>query len=213
VKSGFLPSELDIWAPKIADAIAQGAITGITVRHEADEPLLPVALAAQQFAETNECHVLISIKLAGPVVSQERTGDHANAVSAAQAMILSRCLDRCAFIFDTFMDVDRGYYPRHAFIDGRFNARAPAIVFTTLNALLSSDSSLRFDAVNSTAQKLCFGYENTNYELVSGEAIELNSLVDASKTVIDLLDHPQLKGAADIDNNLGCRLLHWPEST
>lgn len=55
-----------------------------------------------------------------------------NRSKAAQALVLSRCGDGVRYVFDTFMDVDRGYYPRRAFIDRRFNPRPAAGVFTLL---------------------------------------------------------------------------------
>ena len=54
-------------------------------------------------------------------------------------MVLSRCGPDVLYVFDTFMDVDRGYYPRDAFIDRRFNPRPPARVFTALASLFPGD--------------------------------------------------------------------------
>lgn len=212
VKSGFLITELEQWASVVTDALQRGAITGITIRHEADDPLLKTAMAAEHFAQQHDCEILISIKLAGPVVSQERARDRATAVSAAQAMVLSRCLDRCRFVFDTFMDVDRGYYPRHGFIDGRFNARTPAMAFTAMNALLSHETSLTLDT-SSSENEICFSGESTRYRLVSGNKSGAASS-DATDTVVDLLDHLQLSQGSgrsdkgmDEDRDIECRLI------
>jgi len=217
VKSGFLPSELESFSPMIKDALERDAITGITVRHEASEPLLPTALAVQKFAQTHGCDVLVSIKLAGPVVSQERCADRENAVSAAQAMVFSRCMDRCAFIFDTFMDVDRGYYPRHAFIDGRFNARAPAIAFATMNALLSRESRLDLDVDNSTPALLRFAGGASRYELVCGESAGSTSDENSARSVVDLLYHPQLVDSLADENSddsaIGCCLVRYAKAS
>ncbi len=191
VKSGFLASELKAWEPRIKDAMAREAIDGITLRHEADDPLLPAALAAEQFAINCDCQVLLSIKLAGPVVSQERARDDATAAITAQAMVLSRCLNRVTFLFDTFMDVDRGYYPRHAFIDGRFNLRTPALTYTMVNALLSREPTLELQT-NSCADSE-YHFRSDDYRYVLACDTNSSALKGDSAEVFDLLTHKQLK--------------------
>lgn len=59
--------------------------------------------------------------------SSPRTAWHGNhdddaiAALAARATVLSLAARRVRFVFDTFMDVDRGYFPRNGFIDRRYN--------------------------------------------------------------------------------------------
>ena len=65
-----------------------------------------------------------------------------------QAMVASKISDRVRYIFDSFMDVDRGYYPRHAFIDRRFNLRPAATAFTTITALLSDATHFEISRVS-----------------------------------------------------------------
>ena len=141
VKAGFALDELETHRDLIATARKEGEIDGITVRIEADQPLISAATRMVEFANDVDCLILASLKLSGPSLAAERSDDRANVASAAQAMILSKAGRRVRYVFDTFMDVDRGYYPRHAFIDRRFNPRPAAHVFTTLTSLFSNAGS------------------------------------------------------------------------
>ena len=105
------------------------------MRVEIGEPLPAAARRMRAFGADTGAQFLVSIKLHGPSVAAARTDDRETAARAAQALILSRCGSGVRYVFDTFMDVDRGYYPRHAFIDRRFNPRSAAGVFTTLAPL------------------------------------------------------------------------------
>jgi len=97
------------------------------------------------------------------------TDDHQTAAWAAQAMVLSRCGSGILYVFDTFMDIDRGYYPRHAFIDRRFNPRPAAGVFTALASLFPGREP--FDLVDGGSdggrdETLDFEHAGTRYRLI-----------------------------------------------
>ena len=141
VKSGFTVEELAIHRDLIAGALERGEIDGVTVRLDFREPLPPAARRIREFAAGTGARVLVSLKLSGPGVATARTGDRETAARAAQAMVLSRCGPDILYVFDTFMDVDRGYYPRDAFIDRRFNPRPAAGVFTALASLFPGRES------------------------------------------------------------------------
>jgi hypothetical protein len=72
------------------------------------------------------------------------------------------------------MDVDRGYYPRNAFIDRRFNPRAAAMVFTRLNARLSALGPLSVEAVDERSLGvLRFHADGQSFELHCGATSEV----------------------------------------
>lgn len=142
VKAGFAIGELETHGEFITAAIRAGDIDGVTVRIEADQALIPAALQLMKFSHAMHCLILASLKLSGPSLSVERADDRANVASVAQAMVLSKASSAICYIYDTFMDVDRGYFPRHAFIDRHFNPRIMAKAYTTLTALLSNSSTI-----------------------------------------------------------------------
>jgi len=135
VRSGATVEELSGLATLARAARERGAIDGVTVRVEPDESLIAAAQRMAKFAEDTGCAVLASLKLEGPNLARARNEDSANVLRVAQATLLSKLSDRIDYVFDTFMDVDRGYFPRTAFIDRRFDPRAPAKAFATLAAL------------------------------------------------------------------------------
>ena len=166
VKSGFTVEELALHRDLIARALDRGEIDGVTVRLEFSDPLPPAAARLREFNADTGARILASLKLSGPGVATARTGDHETAARAAQAMVLSRCGPDILYIFDTFMDVDRGYYPRDAFIDRRCNPRPAAGVFTALASLFpgrepfapvegGSDEVIDFEHAGTTYRLVC----------------------------------------------------------
>ena len=166
VRSGFTVDEAERRRTLIADAVGRGEIDGVTVRVEIGESLPSVARRLRAIGADTGARFLVSLKLHGPNVAVARTGDRETAARAAQALVLSRCGSGVRYVFDTFMDVDRGYYPRHAFIDRRFNPRPAAGVFTTLASLFPgrepftpidgvSDEGLDFEHAGSRYRLVC----------------------------------------------------------
>ena len=135
VKSGFTVEELTLHHDLIAGAVDRAEIDGVTVRIEFGESLPAAARRMRACNAQTGARILASLKLSGPGVATARTGDRETAARAAQAMVLSRCGPDILYVFDTFMDVDRGYYPRDAFIDRRFNPRPAAGAFAALASL------------------------------------------------------------------------------
>jgi len=227
VKSGFTAVELNAYGDMVTDAVASGAIDGITVRHELDANLVACTQEVQKFISEQSCKALVSVKLAGASVAVKRAEDRKLAAMVAQAMILSRLDDRICYVFDTFMDVDRGYYPRQGFIDRRFNPRLPAKTFTMLNSVLAS-----FRGSNQTASSKGFASEfhdaggdgviqfSTNeadYVLRTLRAASvraINAEIDSARKVYDLFDGRLIEPATfcasmdDVDKDeLQCLLL------
>ncbi len=147
VKAGLALAELDASVEAVREAMACGAVDGVTVRVEPEEDLPQAAICIEKFVQATGAKVLASLKTSGPNLATERADDAGLVLRAAQAMLLSRVTPQVRWIFDTFMDVDRGYFPRHGFIDRRFDPRPAAHAFTTLTALLSSgEVQVRADA-------------------------------------------------------------------
>lgn len=169
VKSGFMVEELERHRDLIAGAVERGEIDGVTVRLDMHESLPAAALRAREFQADTGARILVSLKLCGPNVAAARTDDRETAARAAQAMVLSRCDPHVLYVFDTFMDIDRGYYPRHAFIDRRFNPRPAAGVFTALASLFPGRGPFTLiDAGSDTGNDdgLDFEHAGTPYRLI-----------------------------------------------
>ncbi|MGB7299653.1 MAG: metallophosphoesterase [Burkholderiaceae bacterium] len=190
VKSGFSVSELDAAERTLRTPLSGGVIDGVTVRIDFDDNLPSAMARIHRFADEMDCDVLASLKLAGPSVAQMRADDAALAARTAEAVILSQGHDRVSLIFDTFMDVDRGYYPRQAFIDRRFNPRLAAGTFAFLNTRLSElgkvvmieqpvNQSTDATVLSSGSSRLVFTAGGRGFSLHTGPAQEINALLNA----------------------------------
>ena len=178
VKSGFTVDELARHRDLIAGAVDRGEIDGITVRLAVDEPLPSATRRIREFSARTGAGILVSLKLSGPSVAAARTDDRETAARAAQAMVLSRCGSDILYVFDTFMDIDRGYYPRNAFIDRRFNPRPAAGVFTALASLFPGREP--FTPVDGESDEVVdFEHAGGRYRLVCAPRDEALAAFDA----------------------------------
>lgn len=226
VKAGFKLDELDEHRALIAAACAAHEIDGVTVRIDANQPLGSAVQRMMAFAAETSCLVLASLKLGGPSSAVERDDSRADVARVAQAMIYSKASTRVRYIFDTFMDVDRGYFPRRAFIDRRFNPRPAAKTFAMLAALLSFAPAVQLNGARSEeSQDIDFEADGRHYRLVIDRtrcALDALNAVDERSTVFDLVSAQQtplamhvaaLKDASRADaDTLQVMLVQFPES-
>ncbi|MFA5488251.1 MAG: metallophosphoesterase [Candidimonas sp.] len=192
VRSGFELDELDRHIDAIGRAVENGVIDGITVRLGPDQCLQDAARRMQAFHDRTGAEVLASLKLAGPGIATERADDAANVASVAHAMVLAATTRGIRFVYDTFMDVDRGYFPRHAFIDRRYNPRPMARAFTALMAILGGGRTVRMEQGGDESWALRFSVESVQYGLgpaQPGAAATRLHLLDASGgNTVDVID-------------------------
>lgn len=185
VHAGFSIAELDSHAQQLAASREAGEIDGVTVRLEAPQDLAANFAAIQSFSECTGCLVLVSLKLSSHSLAVARTDDVGNVAKVAQSMILSKTTSAIRFVFDTFLDVDRGYFPRTAFIDRRFNPRPPAQAFTMLSALLSQYPALSLaGAPPGTAGELQFTAGHQRYTLLCKDAASAAIHPDITRAVV-----------------------------
>jgi hypothetical protein len=125
VNAGLRIEELPLRQPEIAALIDASAIDGVTVRLDWSGDVFAAAHASTELASATGAKVLVSVKLGSHSLAVANHDDRAIAALAAETVVLSLCsTPELRFVFDTFMDVDRGYFPRNGFIDRRFNPRA-----------------------------------------------------------------------------------------
>lgn len=208
VKSGFTVEELARHREMIASAREAGELDGVSVRIEVDEDLVAAGAVMAAFAAQTGTTLLASLKLAGSGLATLRDDDFETALRAAQALVLSRCGDSVRYVFDTFMDVDRGYYPRHAFIDRRFNPRPAARVFTAMGARFRDDGA--FQVRRSKPGALEFDAGGQRWCLLNGTPAELLALtadVPGIGEVTDLLEGAMVDWGAIVAGEVDARRL------
>ncbi|HVL55714.1 MAG TPA: metallophosphoesterase, partial [Burkholderiaceae bacterium] len=69
------------------------------------------------------------VRLAGESPADARADDRANGWRVAETLLTAFALPQIRAYFDTFMDVDRGYFPRNGFIDRRYDPRPASRIY------------------------------------------------------------------------------------
>lgn len=140
VKTGFTPIELDSVVPIMKAAGVRDFFDGVVVRIDRDVDLLTTAATLAAFSEESGLAVLASVKLADENVARARADDLDTARLAAEALLAARLSSRVRYVFDTFMDIDRAYFPRNGFIDRMFNPRPALRAYAGMASLLAGDA-------------------------------------------------------------------------
>lgn len=200
VKAGFTVEELDTFRALITDAMQAGEIDGVTVRIEAAQAFLPAAAKIQAFCLETGCRAMVSLKMSGSSIASPNIDDRANVARVAQSMLLSKSSNDVRYVFDTFMDVDRGYYPRNAFIDRRFNPRPAAQAFTTLTSLFSGDDTLKPETVSGPGEdvSIAFGAAGRRWLLACGSTSFTSAHVLKAADVYDLVSGLSFHGDSSV---------------
>jgi 3',5'-cyclic AMP phosphodiesterase CpdA len=150
VKTGFTPVELASVVPIMKDAGVRDLFDGVVVRIDRDVDLLATAKQLVAFSEQSGLAVLASVKLADEHVNIARADDLDTARLAAEALLAARLSPRVRYVFDTFMDIDRAYFPRNGFIDRMFNPRPALRAYADVAGLLAGDAAISVQAAKRT---------------------------------------------------------------
>ncbi|MDN4016370.1 metallophosphoesterase [Zwartia panacis] len=189
VKSGFTIGDLTTQASLIKAALTTKIINGITVRVEHDQDLLTVAPLLNTFAKEYQCKIVASLKLSGPSIAQSNDDEAALIEKVCLAMLYSKGPEAIQYIFDTFMDVDRGYYPRRAFIDRQFNPNVAAHVFAHINSIFSNTRKISIDTSRSkTGSHIVFKADDQEHQIHFGDASTLAATRSQLKNVTNVID-------------------------
>jgi len=133
------------------------------------------------------------------------TDDGKIANYVAEIWAAAEAFTELTFIFDTFMDHDRGYYPRHGLIDRRFN---PRVQFSVLKNLQQLSASLGSDL--HIKNRLPIDKKTVEF-LISAEKGQATLLIRTSEQPAQITDYGDKKvidlqsgqRVADIGNKPG----------
>jgi hypothetical protein len=136
INHGFHFAETQQIQELVGQATSVAAIDGLSFRvSRSDAPFVAIQRLARM-AEEMGVRPLAHVRLASDSPADAMTDDLANACRVAETVFSTFMAPRVAAYFDTFMDVDRGYFPRNGFIDRRCNPRLPSRVYANLHAAL-----------------------------------------------------------------------------
>lgn len=180
VHAGIRLDELPSYRDQLAALVRDGIIDGITVRLDRGTDIVAAAARLEQFSKEIDCDIIASVKLAGDNLARASDDDFDTARLAAEAFIASKSSQRVRYVFDTFMDVDRGYFPRNGFIDRRFDPRAAAVAVTSLAASLPGANILSIHRADDDGgcRNVDFGGDGSRYSLLCGAVGEIASRLD-----------------------------------
>lgn len=199
VNTGMRVGELGEAEGWLAPLLRERVLDGATVRLDWGSDVLAThqALAAQ--AARWQCTLLAGVKLADRLAAAN-VDDYAIACAASEAFIAGRSGDAVHYAFDTFMDVDRGYFPRNGFIDRRYDPRPAARALAALNAALPADGVARIARVetSSALRVTRIGLAGRDYALAAGRSGQIASWLaglERHGAVADLLAGCYLEAA------------------
>ncbi|MDO8300077.1 calcineurin-like phosphoesterase 5, partial [Lacisediminimonas sp.] len=211
VNAGIRPEELPGLKDRIAALLADKIIDGITVRLDRGTDLLATAGALNAFAQALDCDIIASVKLAGPSLARACDDNIDTARLAAEAIVASRSSSRVRYVFDTFMDIDRGYFPRNGFIDRSFNPREAANTVASMAAMLPAEGMAAIGAVQQAGDCRIsnFTVGAQGFTLLSGDAGAVARQVQAkaSASIVNLLSRGVMTATDSVASDDGRALV------
>jgi hypothetical protein len=134
--------------------------------------------------------VLGAIKLADASIARARADDTDTARLAAEALLAARLSPRVRYVFDTFMDIDRGYFPRNGFIDRMFNPRPALRAYAAMAHLLGREAEVAIEPVvlEGAVRSVRFRMGAITHVLVSCPARANAAVMAARVGARDMLD-------------------------
>ena len=116
----------------------RGSVDGFVFEVGQHDQPLPTIKRISDYAKGEDFKALVNIKLA-PEDPADYPQDHNHTANrAAEAAIASYAHPDVRVLLDTFMDHDRGYFPRAGLYDRRLNPRRAAHVLRHLNAAINA---------------------------------------------------------------------------
>ena len=169
VNTGMRVGELEDAEAWLAPLLRDKLLNGAAVRLDWGCDVLAAHQALAARANRWGCLLTANIKLADQLAAAN-TDDHAIARAASEAFIAARTGDAVHYCFDTFMDVDRGYFPRNGFIDRRYDPRPAAITLASLNAALPPNGQASFTRIEAPSglRVTRVNLEGSHHELIAG---------------------------------------------
>ena len=172
IKTGLTPPELEDVEGVMDKAGVRGLFEGVVVRIDRDLDLLATAATLARFAAQSGLSVLGAIKLTDASIARCRDDDVDTARLTAEALLAARMSPQVRYVFDTFMDVDRGYFPRNGFIDRMFNPRPALRTYAAMSHLLGHGGNVEIEPVvnsaDNPARSIRFRIDGATHVLVSG---------------------------------------------
>jgi hypothetical protein len=134
VSYGFRASELELIEAFLG---TRGAVDGFVFRLRFDESPWENIPRIAEFARGHGVRAAVNVRLASENPAEYNQDDRAIANQVAEALLAAFAVGDCEVFIDTYVDVDRGYFPRHGLFDRRYNPRPASFVYRYLQGWLA----------------------------------------------------------------------------
>lgn len=138
VKHGFQPEEVDEIVKVLELAGSKDAFDGCVFRVGRDRDPWVEIPRISALAERLEILAQVQVMLASENPAVMEGDDRANASRVALSIAAARTHSRVRVFLDTFMDLDRGYFPRTGLIDRRSNLRLAGWLYLLMSDALDA---------------------------------------------------------------------------
>lgn len=164
---GFQLEERDRLTTSITKHDLARVIDGVVFRLPPDtspwEGIQAAETLATELNRTTVVHVQLPRASEGVAYVQDR--QISNRIAETLAAVLGA--KGVEVFLDTFVDHDRGYYPRHGLLDRRYNPRSSYYVFRHLqHALGNGQLKLKMTKIETSADARAFALETSQYRCI-----------------------------------------------
>ncbi len=140
INHGFVLAEASQIAELLEADSAREAFDGLVFRVPRHEAPARAIEAIRRFCAEIDRGAVAHVRIAAEDPAEAMNDDLTNACRIGEAVFGGLAHREVAVYLDTFMDVDRGYFPRTGVIDRRYNPRLASRVYAALHAALAGDA-------------------------------------------------------------------------
>ncbi len=133
VSSGFKWENREIVLSALRSFDSQRRIAGLVFQLNLDDPLETRLREMDAFAVAAQLKIEVNLRLANPNPAVANFDDVVILARVAEAVRIAPGLKATSLQLDTFVDVDRGYNPRHGLLDRHYNFRPAGRMLATAN--------------------------------------------------------------------------------
>ena len=164
---GFRLEERDLLATCVTKYDAAKVIDGFVFRLAPGAPPWQGIRSAGQLATDFNVSAAVHVQLPREDEGVAYVKDHEISNRVAETLAAALAAKGVAVFLDTFVDHDRGYYPRNGLLDRRYNPRSSYYVFRCLQrALGSGRHALKMTPIDASAGIRAFALETQRYRCV-----------------------------------------------
>lgn len=136
VSYGFRTAETALVDAFLVRQGAREAVDAFVFRSGLDGRAWDDVAAVRRWSAAAGTGAVVNVRLASDNPAQYAADDAAVADRVAEALAAAHGNAPVEVFLDTFMDLDRGYFPRHGLFDRRFNPRPASFVYRHLQGIL-----------------------------------------------------------------------------